>query len=342
VAGIKLRTELRDTLSRQDTSSILSTNLYIHLLGAEYSQFQVSLASRSMSFPSPTVTWHRKPYPAIDPSRSELSAKGKSIVITGGGSGIGAETARYFAKAGASRILIIGRREAPLLLTKTLINKESPEVDISFASADSTKKTEIDAALAEFCKGGKINVLVSSAGVGGLQSPIKDADPDHWFSGIETNIKGSFIVIQSFLCHAAPGAVVINIASAVWYININGATSSYGVAKAGSLRLFHGLAHEHPELAVYNLQPGYILTEGAKAVDEGFRDMTPEKEEALKLITDEVGLPAAYCVWLASPEAVFLKGKFMWSNWDINELKQREREIQAGWLDIGPLGWPFA
>jgi hypothetical protein len=37
-----------------------------------------------------------------------------------------------------------------------------------------------------------------------------------------------------------------------------------------------------------------------------------------------------------------LKGKFMWSNWDINELKEREREIQAGWLDIGPLGWPFA
>jgi NAD(P)-dependent dehydrogenase (short-subunit alcohol dehydrogenase family) len=67
----------------------------------------------------------------------------------------------------------------PLLLTKTLINKESPEVDVSFASADSTKKTEIDAALVEFCKDGKINVLVSSAGVGVLQSPIKDADPDH-------------------------------------------------------------------------------------------------------------------------------------------------------------------
>ncbi|KAF2269049.1 NAD(P)-binding protein [Lojkania enalia] len=295
-----------------------------------------------MSFPAPTATWHRKPYPTIDPSRPELSAKGKNIVITGGGSGIGAETARYFAKAGASRILIIGRREASLLSTKISISKESPRVNISFASADILKKTEIDAAFAEFCKGGKIDVLVSNAGVGGLVAPIKDADPDEWFSGIETNMKGSFIVVQSFLGHAAPGAVVINITSAVWYISISGTTSSYGAAKAGSLRLFHALAHEHPELTVYNLQPGYVLTDGAKSVDEGFQNMTLEKEEALKLITDEVGLPAAYCVWLASPEATFLKGKFMWSNWDVDELKERRSEIKAGWLDIGPIGWPFA
>jgi NAD(P)-dependent dehydrogenase (short-subunit alcohol dehydrogenase family) len=295
-----------------------------------------------MSFPAPTATWHRKPYPAIDPNRPELSAKGKNVVITGGGSGIGAEIARYFAKAGASRILIIGRREAPLLSTKTLINTESPAVDISFASADTTKKTEIDAAFAKFCQSGKIDVLVSNAGVGGLRSPIKDADPDEWFSGLETNMKGSFIVVQSFLSYAGLGAVVINITSAVWYISINGSSSCYSTAKAGTLRFFHALANEHPELTIYNLQPGYVLTEGAKTVDDGFQDMTPEKEEAMKSVTDEVGLPAAYCVWLASPEAVFLKGKFMWSNWDVDELKERKSEIKAGWLDVGPIGSPFA
>lgn len=277
-----------------------------------------------MSFPAPTVTLHRKPYPTIDPSRPELSAKGKNIVITGGGSSIGAETARYFAKVGASRILIIGRRETPLLSTKLSISKGYPGVNITSASADILKKTEIEAAFAEFCRGGKIDVLVSNAGVGGLVAPIKDADPDEWFPGVETNMKGSFVVAQSFLAHAAPGAVVINITSAVWYISISDTTSSYGAAKVDSLRLFHVLAHEHQERTVYNLQPRYVLTDGAKSVDEGIQYLTLEKEEALKLATDELGLPVAYCLLLASLEVTFLKGKFMWSNWDVDELKERK------------------
>jgi NAD(P)-dependent dehydrogenase (short-subunit alcohol dehydrogenase family) len=295
-----------------------------------------------MAFPSPTATYHHKPYPAIDPSRPELSAKGKNIVVTGGGGGIGAEAARQFAKAGASRILIIGRREAPLLSTKTLINKESPGVDVSIASASTTNKAKIDAALAEFCKNGKIDVLVSNAGVAGLVSPIKDADPDEWFSGLEINMKGTFIVVQSFLSHAAPEAVVINMSSATWYMSINTTGSCYGAGKAGSMRFFQALAHEHPELIVYNLQPGVVMTEGFRSSTKA----TTKDEEAtlamLEAMADEVGLPAAYCVWLASPEALFLRGKFVWSNWDVNELKERKSEIQRGWLDMGPLGWPFA
>src|SRR4051812_23510094 len=116
-----------------------------------------------MSMPAPTATYHHKPYPAIDPTRPELSAKGKNIVVTGGGTGIGAEITRFFAKAGASRILILGRREAPLLSTKASIESDFPNVNISTASADATKKNEIDAAFSKFSKDGKINVLVSNA-----------------------------------------------------------------------------------------------------------------------------------------------------------------------------------
>ena len=41
-------------------------------------------------FTSFTKTWHNKPYASISPSRPELSAKGKNVVVTGGGTGIGA------------------------------------------------------------------------------------------------------------------------------------------------------------------------------------------------------------------------------------------------------------
>jgi hypothetical protein len=55
-----------------------------------------------------------------------------------------------------------------------------------------------------------------------------------------------------------------------------------------------------------------------------------------------VELPADFVVWAASPEAKFLKGKFVWSNWDVEEMKSRAEEIAGGnLLEIGLNGWPF-
>jgi hypothetical protein len=57
---------------------------------------------------------------------------------------------------------------------------------------------------------------------------------------------------------------------------------------------------------------------------------------------DLVSLPASFNVWLASPEARFLKGKFLWTNWDVDELKAQAKEIEASErLSIGLGGWPF-
>ncbi len=39
-------------------------------------------------------------------------------------------------------------------------------------------------------------------------------------------------------------------------------------------------------------------------------------------------LPGEFCVWLASPEAKFLKSKFVWVNWNVDELKSRAEEIK--------------
>ncbi len=41
------------------------------------------------------------------------------------------------------------------------------------------------------------------------------------------------------------------------------------------------------------------------------------------------GLPAAFSVWLSSPEASFLESKFVWANWDVQELKSRAEEIRG-------------
>jgi hypothetical protein len=55
-----------------------------------------------------------------------------------------------------------------------------------------------------------------------------------------------------------------------------------------------------------------------------------------------VSLPASFILWLASPEARFLKGKFLWSNWDVDELKARQKELESTTqLNVALGGWPF-
>ncbi|KAH6672295.1 putative oxidoreductase [Halenospora varia] len=283
-------------------------------------------------FPSPTSTWHTKTHQSISPTRPELSAKGKTCIITGGGTGIGAETARYFAEAGASRIALLGRREQPLLDTKASIEAKFANVEVFVASTDITKKSEVDSAFAKFVGNGKIHVLVSNAAVIGPQDSVEDADGDKFLEAIQKNLKGSLFVAQAFLRYAATDAVAIEINSCVAHLNFGPGFASYGIAKLAVFRLWDSLAFANPEISVFHVQPGVVDTamnkEGGGVAALGFED--------------DVSLPASFNVWLASPEARFLKGKFLWANWDVDELKAQAKEIEASTqFSIGLVGWPF-
>jgi len=282
------------------------------------------------SFPSPTATWHRSTYPAIDPTRPELSLKGKTIIITGGGTGIGAETALYFAKAGASKIVILGRREQPLLDTKASIQKAIPGVEIITASVDVTNKSQVDATFSKiFGSSGKIDVLVSNAGFVGPVKTIKDVDPDVWFEGVEKNLKMSLYIAKAFLLYSSPNGVFINVSSAVAHVDMAPAFSSYAVGKLAAARYLGALQYENPGLRVFSIQPGMVLTDMSR--ESGFT-------EGL----DDANLPASFMVWLASEEARFLNGKFLWTNWDVEELKAQQKDIEgSGRLSITLGGWPF-
>ncbi|KAF9031108.1 NAD(P)-binding protein [Hymenopellis radicata] len=251
--------------------------------------------SEAPPFPSPTRRWHTKAQPSTSPTRPKLSAKGKSVIITGGGStGIGGETARYFAEAGASRIALLGRREQPLLDNKAFIENKFPSVEVFTISTDVTKKSDVDAAVSQFAADGKINVLVHSAAAVGPKETVADVDGEKYLKTIQINVAGSLWVAQAFLRHAAPDAVAIAINSWGAHLSLNDAFASYCVAN------------------VFHTQPGVVLTEMNLSVGGA-----------------EISLPASFNVWLASPEARFLKGKFLWCNWDVDELKAQAKEIDA-------------
>ncbi|KAF8900598.1 hypothetical protein CPB85DRAFT_1565144 [Mucidula mucida] len=285
-------------------------------------------------FPSPTKRWHTKAQPSTSPTRPELSAKGKSIIVTGGGTGIGGETARYFAAAGASRIALLGRRVQPLLDNKAYIENKFPGVEVFTISTDVTKQSDVDAAFAQFAGTGKINVLIHSAAEVGPKEPVGVADGEKYLEAIQFNITGALWIAQAFLRHAAPDAVAIPISSWAAHLSLNEAFSSYCVAKLAVYRLWDTVAQTHPNLSVFHTQPGVVLTEMNLRIGgaASFKDIQ----------TDDVSLPASFYVWLASPEARFLNRKYVWCNWDVDELKAQAKEIEAGTkFNIGLVGWPF-
>jgi NAD(P)-dependent dehydrogenase (short-subunit alcohol dehydrogenase family) len=227
-------------------------------------------------FPSPTSTWHTNTYQSLSPTRPELSAKGKTVVVTGGGTGIGAETARHFAEAGASRIALLGRREQPLLDTKASIEHKFPDVEVFVASTDITKKSEVDAAFAKFAGDGKIHVLVSNAAIIGPHESVKEVDGENFLKAIQDNLAGSLFVAQAFLRYASTDAVAINVSSAVAHLNFFAEFASYSVAKLAIVRLWDSLVFGNPEISIFHVQPGVVRTamnEEAGGIDAiGFED----------------------------------------------------------------------
>lgn len=304
----------------------------------------------SAQLPSPTKTYHKTPYPSIDPSRPELSAKGKIIVVTGGGTGIGAETAKYFARAGASRIAILGRRSQPLLATKAIIETESPSTEVLALPTDITDIASVEAAFAQVARDSKIDVLISNAAVMGTKAPIMSQTSADLLSGIITNIQGNFNIATTFLKHKASAPTIIEVNSAAAHITIAPEFASYNIAKMATARFHTSLAFEHPELAVFSIQPGAVNTDmskkaGYKEKKEGEDWGWEEPGGAADMLGtyDDAGLPAGFMVWLASPEGRFLKGKYLWANWDVDELKARKEEIAgSSLLEMGVIGWPFS
>jgi NAD(P)-dependent dehydrogenase (short-subunit alcohol dehydrogenase family) len=182
------------------------------------------------------------------------------VIVTGGGTGIGAETARYFAEAGASRIALLGRREQPLLDTKASIEQKFPGVEVFASSTDITNKNEVDTTFAKFVSDGKIDVLVSNAAIIGPQEPVRDVDGEKFIEAIQLNLKGSLFVAQAFLRYAAADAVAIEVSSSAAHLNFGLGFPSYSVAKLGIFRLWDSLAFTNPNLSVFHVQPGVVDT----------------------------------------------------------------------------------
>lgn len=305
------------------------------------------MASTAPPMPSFTKSWHSSSYIAINPEKSSLSLHGKCVIITGGGSGIGARTALSFAAAGASHIAILGRRVRNLLETKSGVEARYPKSEVHVLPADVANTTAADAAIAGFAQAvGKVDILINNAGVGVKDPLIQDTSVDGWYSSVDINLKGSFNVARAFLNHMNVDAKIVNVASFISFLNVAPQFSSYAVSKAAAVRLFDYVQLQQPGLSVIHVHPGMVQTAitapGVVSPDDGECRRLHRTIQQGQTDYVIVSLPADFMVWAVSDEAEFLKGKYVFANWDVDEMKERADQIRdTDLLTMTLQGWPF-
>jgi NAD(P)-dependent dehydrogenase (short-subunit alcohol dehydrogenase family) len=106
---------------------------------------------------------------------------------------------------------------------------------------------------------------------------------------------------------------------------------TYGLTKNAGTALMQQIAKDTSpdDLQVVSFHPGGVLTEAARRegyADSGFNfddGMYPVSSTYvfLMLTRGTENLPGNFATWAASPEAAFLHGRFVWANWDVEELK---------------------
>lgn len=133
-------------------------------------------------YPAPVTEWHNDTYNAIHPTRPELSQAGKTVIITGAGTGIGRELVDAFAQADARTIHILGRTKETLEETKGLAGKGYPNVKVIVHVADVVDEPAMKKAAAAV---GSWDVIVANAGY--IPSPelIENSDADEWWKTFE-------------------------------------------------------------------------------------------------------------------------------------------------------------
>lgn len=143
-------------------------------------------------YPAPVTEWHNDTYDAIRPTRAELTQRGKTIVITGAGQGIGREVAKAFVQAEAKDIHLIGRTKQTLQETKSLLQDASSQTNIFVHVADVVDEHAITDIAG---KVGSWDVLVANAGYIPAPELIEGSDTAEWWKTFEVRNQDSQVTV---------------------------------------------------------------------------------------------------------------------------------------------------
>ncbi|GAB4167067.1 MAG: SDR family oxidoreductase [Thalassobaculales bacterium] len=228
---------------------------------------------------------------------------GQVVLVTGGGSGIGAAIVRGFARQGA-KVAFLDLAEAPSRALVAEIAGQGGSAwfepcDLRDIAALRQAVSRVSGAL------GPVTVLVNNAARDDRHA-TEEVTPEYWDERMAVNLRHQFFAAQAVLpgMKAAGGGAIVNLGSTSWMIG-QGGFAAYTAAKSAVLGLTRSLARDYGpfNIRVNAVAPGWIMTERQVALW-----LTPAGEAELlarqclkrKLVPDDI---ARMVVFLASAEA---------------------------------------
>ena len=239
-----------------------------------------------------------------------MRLQNKVAVITGGGSGIGKETAKLFLHEGARvAIFDVFTGNVDKVIRDMGFAKESEIENTLCITADVSKREEVRSAVeATIKRFGKIDILINNAGI------IRDAlvqkmTEEQWDKVLQVDLTGSFNCIQAVvnpMMQRGSGSIV-NVSS-VSGIYGNIGQVNYSAAKAGLIGITKTLSKELGKkgIRVNVVAPGFIRTPMTAGLPQKILDLMTEKTP-LRMLGDPIDVAYAN-LYLASDEARYVNG----------------------------------
>ena len=233
---------------------------------------------------------------------------GQTVIVTGGGSGIGRCTAHELANLGAA-VALVGRRVEKLEQVQAEITAAGGQASIH--PCDIRDEAGVKAMVADvIARHGVINGLVNNAG-GQYPQPVRDITLKGWDAVVRNNLTGGFLVAREVYVQSmeANGGAVVNIIADIWGGMPTMAHS--GAARAGMLSFTETAACEWSQsgVRVNAVAPGWVAS-------SGFDTYSAEMQAELRSLKTKVPLQrygtesevSAAIVFLLSEAAAFITG----------------------------------
>lgn len=239
---------------------------------------------------------------------------GRTAVVTGGGSGIGAMTARRIASEGGT-VILVGRTEEKL--KRTANELKDLEGTVLTCVADVTKQKDIEL-LTSFVKEktDSLHILINNAG-GSQGSPILEMSEENWDHAQSVNLKSVFLVSKALgklmldtakENNSLEDLSIVNVASLSGH-KAGAQIPHYSAAKAAVINFTRALAVElSPYIRVNSVSPGFVET---PLTESGLKNERFEASIKRNTALNRVGQPneiANVIAFAASTEASYMTG----------------------------------
>ncbi|KAB8276252.1 hypothetical protein BDV30DRAFT_246909 [Aspergillus minisclerotigenes] len=265
-------------------------------------------------------TLHFQPYARLADALGRADLSGRSVLITGGGRGIGFKIATSFAERGVGRILLVGRTESRLVeATKRLSSIAGTSVRYEVADLASQDDIRRVFETLKFSP----DILINNAGYMPNPESFLTTNLSEYWSGFTINVLGTVRFTQAYLRHRLEqGGNITRSSDNSEYsgrIRTECAESVSLLGEQGWSCPMGGIVS-----ADIDKQVARFISVHPGAVDT---DMLAKSQLGGAFPSTEGKLVGDFVVWTATEEADFLAGRFVWANWDVQELLSRRDDI---------------